>query len=923
MKKKQVVIRTIIIFISSLALALQGFPVFSQQPVNSIDFLQHNKWTIDDGLPMNSVLAITQTPDGYIWAGTETGLARFDGVKFETFNHENTPAFSSNIIVTLLVDHGGTLWITTRGGGVVRYKNGLFEAITANPELLNCEAWCIMESTDNSIWIGSRSGLCHITGEKLSRIPLPASLSTHVVAKLLEDRNGHIWVGTKGDGLVLVEKRGHGFESETIGLKGMEITALFEDRKGAVWVGALGKGLFRFWGDRQTSFTTKNGLSNNTIGCFFEDRFGNLWIGTNDGINILPAKDTDRFLAFEDREEFGSRIIYSFYQDRENTLWIGTGGGGLSSLRETQITTYTVKNGLSYNIVYGVFQDSNGRVWVGTKGYGINYFKDNRFYTLTMRDGLSSNSVVTMAEDPAGNLWFGTLGSGINRFKNGHVRSFTLPQGLPNNTFRAIYVDPEGNVLAGTVEGKIFQFLKGTFTPVANVKFRINTFLRDSRGNFWAGTLGNGFCRVNLKDGSFETLNHSSGLSNNIVSCIHEDEVNKGVLWIGTAKGLNRFRDGTFRSLFKKDGLPDDTTYWVLEDHKHNFWISSNRGIYCLCRKEAEAFFNGDVQMVHPTVFGKEAGMRSIECNGGNQPSGWRTLDGKLWFPTTHGVSVIDPKNIGINKIPPPLVIEKMIIDGKIYPANKEGTVEIPAGKNNLELHYTALSFVVPKKICFKYKMEGYEEKWVDAQNNRTAYYTDLPPGRYRFRVAACNCDGVWNNSGAWVRFHLKAKFYQTLTFKILLLLVIVSFILLFYLYLKKNAYHRRLRSKTKSRDRSSTLSPEEINEYVRKLLYLIEVEKLYKDPNLSIKALASRLIITSRNLSQIINDELKMNFHDFIAEYRIKEAQRILRDAKTRDQSIIDIAYEVGYNSKSAFNRAFKNVTHMTPSQFRKKYKK
>jgi ligand-binding sensor domain-containing protein/AraC-like DNA-binding protein len=919
MRKQATLLRTVLsisFFLqAALMFSLQGSPAYQAG-----GFFQHNAWTNDDGLPMNTVIAMAQTPDGYLWLGTEAGIARFDGMKFAVFNHENTPAFSNSIIVCLMVDRGGTLWIATRAGGLLRCKNSTFTAIKDNNGLIGSETWSIIQAADNAAWIGSGSGLFRMANGNISRVALPASLANHTAVKLLEDRDGRIWVGTRRDGLARVSKRGSRFESQRAGLAGMEITALFQDRKGALWAGTMGNGLFKYWNGERFSYTVKNGLGCNSIGALHEDRFGNLWIGTQGGgIDILTANG--KIHPFRGQEEYASPIVHCFFEDREGTLWIGTGGSGLHNLREARIAAYTTKNGLSFNNAYGVFQDGSGRVWVGTKGYGVNYFKNNCFHTLTTRDGLSSDSIVTMTEDPAGSLWFASLGSGINRYRDGRVEIFTLPGGLASNTFRAIYTDPAGNVLAGSINGRIFRLGKNGFSLAADVKARVNAFLRDSSGTLWAGTFGGGLCRVNLENGHRDVFNTQAGLSDNIITCIHEDEADSGTLWIGTARGLNRFRGGTFKALFKKDGLPDDTVYWILQDHKQDIWVSSNQGIYCLNRGEALSFLQGKTGSVQPILFGKEAGMRSVECNGGNQPGGWKCRGGKLWFPTTHGVCVIDPKNIGMNNTPPPVVVEKIIASGVPYPHAKR--VIIPPGHHIIEIHYTAPSFIVPADIRFKYRMKGFDKDWIDAGNNRKAYYSGLPPGEYRFHVTARGSDGVWNTAGITVGLYFQPAFYQTLAFKISVILAIIFFILASYRLKKQGGLRQALRLKRKSKDRTAAAAQREIDENVRKLLYLLEVENVYKDANLSIKSLASKLIVAPRTLSHLINDQLETNFHNFITGYRIKEARRLLSAPGAREKSILEIAHEVGYNSKSAFNRAFKEITQMTPSEFRKKERK
>lgn len=891
----------------------------------SLDFLQSNTWTAEDGLPMNTVMDIAQTPDGYLWFATEAGLVRFDGIRFNVFTSENTGPLSSNMIMDLMVDRNGTLWIATRGSGVVCFNNGHFSTFGDNDFQPGSEVFCFLESMDSAIWIGSRKGLHRFADGTLARVELPPAMSrlNRPVSRLLEDRSGRIWVGTRGAGLAQVSQRGRDIETVTLEPANMWVTSLYEDRKGNVFVGTAENGLLKFTDDRRTAVTTKHGLSTDYIRAFHEDRFGNLWLGTQSGgINIIWERDS-RISVFHHPEEFTSGGILCFYEDPEGTLWVGSDGRGLSSLREPKVTTYYQKHGLSYHNLYGVFQDRSGRIWTGTKGYGVNYLKDGRFFTLTTRDGLSSDSVVAITEDPTGAVWLGTLGGGINRLKNGKVRVFTTENGLSYNFIRAVYADPEGTVWAGTSNGGIHRFQNNRFVLFADIKFRVNTLHKDTRGNLWAGTMGNGLYRLTStaqeSAPQITNWNTGSGLAGDIVSSIMED--GNGTIWVGTINGLNRFKNSTPEKLLKKDGLPDDMVYAILEDHRRDLWISSNQGIYRLYRNEVDAFFEGSGAPVYPTVFGKESGLRSIECNGGNQPSAWKSQDGKLWFPTTNGLSVVDPQKIGINKIPPPVVVEKIISGGQTYPVPGPGIkISLPPGQNSLEIHYTAPSFIVPEKIRFRYVLEGYDKNSSTTVTGRKCSYSNLPPGTYRFKVTACNSDGVWNNTGAQVDIHLEPRFYQTAAFTYVLpLTLLMTAIGLFFLFHRKRD---PLKKKTPRRSTGSYLSPEETETCIQKLLYLMDVEKVYKNSNISIKSLASMLVVSQRSLSHIINEQLNSNFHEFVNKHRIKEAKKRLSSPGEPQESILDIAYDVGFNSKSAFNRAFKFFTRMTPSQYRKKNK-
>lgn len=905
--------------ILAINLILQVYAAFALDPRKSMDFYRHNVWTVEDGLPMNSVISIAQTPDGYLWLGTETGLARFDGIDFDVFSHENTPALLNDLILSLQADRKGVLWIGTRGGGITRYQNGNFETFTTEHGLLSNEVWAILETGDNAVWIGTRNGLNRFREEKLTTVPLLEKLSGYNVRALLEDRIGRVWVGTRGAGLLLVEKRGNRVESKYKGLSGLKITALLEDRVGNIWAGTTGAGLIRLRGDQQNQpffYNTKNGLPTNYIRSLLEDRAGNLWIGTYGGGICVLKNGKDHFSYFNNRHGLSSNVIYTFYEDREGTLWIGTEGGGLNSLGDTRITTYTMKHGLSYDIITSIFQDSRGNIWIGNMGSGVDYLnaKNGKFQSITIRDGLSANSVFSIAQHPDGCLWFGTVGGGVNRLtlKNGQFDVFTIREGLSDNFVRALYVDPSGNLWAGTDNGGLHRFSNGWFILYENVGFRVNTIFKDRRGGLWVGTWGNGLCL--LKDGKIDVFNKERGLSDNIVMSIYEDK--EGVLWIGTySGGLNRMQEGKLAGIGKKDGLPDNTIYCILEDQKHYLWMSSNHGIFCVKRKELEDLLAGKIERISPSLFTTEDGMKSIECNGGHQPAGWKTQDGKLWFPTTKGVSVVDPENIGINTLPPPVQIKKVIIDGTSYAVGKKAVV--PPGSGNLEIHYTGLSFVVPKKTLFKYKIEGLEEKWRDAGTRRTVNYIGVPPGSYRFRVIACNSDGVWNNTGAFFDFKINSRFYQTPAFKIGFPLGIILIFSILYYSVKKYLSLRKLKRKYKG----SSLTPKEAMACLQKILHVIEVEKVYKDEDISLNSLAEKLCLSPRNLSQIINEQMGKNFYELINNYRVKEAQKILMSPQTSHMSILEIGYEVGFSSKSAFNRAFKHFTNMTPSQFKKKY--
>jgi ligand-binding sensor domain-containing protein/AraC-like DNA-binding protein len=880
--------------------------------IEPIDLLQHDVFTVADGLPMNTINRIVQTFDGFLWCGTEAGLVRFDGINIRIFNRENSPAITSDIIVSLTVDRSGVLWVGCREGGVLRYEKGKFTAINSESGLQNNDVLTLMAAMDGTLWIGSRGGLNMWRAGTLERIALPKEIAGAAITTLLEDRLGVIWVGTNGQGLIKLRRHCDSIETERVGSPHWWLTTLFEDRKGTIWMGTRESGLYCWEATKCLAFSFSNGLSTNHIQCLYEDRFGNMWIGTQGGgINIYSAS-VGRMTRYDREDDLKHVSVLHFFEDLEGTLWIGTGGNGLNRLRETEITTYSIKNGLSSANVYGIFQDSKGRIWSGSKGHGINILENRRFRQLTTVDGLVSNSVVSFAEDLDGGIWIGTLGNGLNRFKNGRFDLFTTEHGLSRNSTRSVYVDPKGILWVGTIDGGIHRFEGKGFKKVADVHSRVNAMQKDSHGDLWVATFGAGLCRV--KKDQVEIFDTQKGLSSNIVTSIYEDK--DGQLWIGTVRGLNRFQAGHIDNIFKKDGLPDELLYCILADKKGDFWISCNRGIYRLRYNEAQDFLNGIIKRVNPVLYGKESGMLSAECNGGNQPSGCKSHDGKLWFPSTGGISVIDPMNVGINKTPPPLVIEKIIADGKERTAHEPDVLVFNSGK--LMIHYTAPAFIVPRKIRFRYRLQGWDIDWVDAGSRRVAEYNNLPSGEYRFQVIASNNDGVWNTTGSSVALQRRSNIYQTPVFKTIFFVLLAMVGLVSFYYFAKGINLRKIKSKSPM---NTTMDTEEVNRCIKKLLYALEVEKIYRNPDLKIKILASLLVVSPRNLSRIINDRLGTHFYELVNEHRIKEAQRILSTSEGGGKSILDISLEVGYNSKSAFNRAFKNFTGLTPSQFKKKH--
>lgn len=725
----------------------------------------HDVWEVEDGLAQDSVQAVTQTSDGYLWLATEKGLVRFDGAGFKVFTRKNTPGLKDNYIQTLFAGNDGTLWIGTRIGGLARLSHGTLYVFPAREKIT-----CIAHDKHGTLVVGTSSGLKKLVGGRLVAYGADSGLSSHPITALLKDRHGDLWVGTEDSGLVRIGKDSWTLLTQRQGLSSNRILSVFEDRNGNLWVGTDGGGLDQLSDRKVTVFGILNGLSSNSIPSIAEGRDGRLWVGTDGG--GLDRMDGNHFTSYTTRQGLSNDVIQCLYKDREGSLWIGTDGGGLNRLEHRKFLTYTTNDGLSQNLVTSVYQTHDGSVWMGTNGGGVNRLKDGRFTAYTTRQGLASNLVRAMTEDHSGNFWIGTDGAGLSVLRKGKFTTYTQKNGLSNGVILSLVEDTKGTLWIGTVRG-LDWFSKGKFfsfkspSPLAD---DIIMSLHESRdGSLWIGSVNHGLMR--LKDGKLQAFTTKDGLPEEFVYDFYEDSA--GTLWLGTnGGGLCRYRDGKFTLFTTDQGLFDDTIFRILEDDRGNLWMSSNRGIFRVSKADLESLSQGKVQRISSPVFGKPDGMKTAECTDGNQPSGWKTTDGKLWFPTIKGVAVLDPDHLALNSIPPPVVVERIIYDKK--PVDAQGTFSLPPGSGELEIHYAGLTFLAPEKVRFKYKLEGFDKDWIDAGGRRVAYYTNLPPGTYRFRVVACNNDGVWNNIGAMVKLTLQPHFYHTVPFDAACVLLLV-----------------------------------------------------------------------------------------------------------------------------------------------------
>jgi ligand-binding sensor domain-containing protein len=727
---------------------------YGLDPAKAITQFGLDVWQRKQGLPQSSVNAIVQTRDGYLWLGTEEGLARFDGARFRVFDRKNTPELQVHNVATLLPGRDGGLWIGTLGGGLKRQFGESFTSITTENGLPEDIISALLEDPDGTLWLGTFSkGVTSLRNGRFTSLTTKEGLSSDEVRALYRDRRGDLWIGTRGGGVNRWSSGRMTVWTTREGLAHDQVTSLCGDAEGGVWVGTRG-GLNRITADRVSTYKTKDGLTEDAIIGLHADRDGSIWIGTvGGGLNRFHS---GRFTAMRKQQGLSNDSVRAFWEDSEGNLWVGT-SGGLNRLRPGKLTTYSAAEGLSEDDVRPVLEDRAGNVWIGTLGGGLNRWSNGVITAFTTKDGLLSDRVWSLHEDLSGALWVGTR-EGLNRFRDGQWSSYTTKEGLAHNLVLAISQDSEGSLWIGTAGG-LTRWKEGKFTVFGREEGlsneRVCVIAEGSDRTLWLGTMGGGLSRI--VGGKAEAV--PGPLSNAFVNAIYPDP--DGTLWIGTGEGLWRFRDGRWTVFTTKEGLFDDVAYSILEDGRRNLWMSSNRGIFRVAKDDLIRFAEGSARTIPSMAFDASDGMKESECNGGFQPAGWKGRDGRLWFPTVKGVTVVDPEDAMATRVASPVFIEEVLADNERVPTDR--AARFGPEKGRFEFHYTAVALSKPEKLRFRFRLEGFDREWVEAGTRRAAYYTNVPPGSYRFRVAAGEAGGPWSERGAAAfAFELTPHFYRT-----------------------------------------------------------------------------------------------------------------------------------------------------------------
>lgn len=832
--------------LSFLLLILVLLTILSATSVaNSVTYKEqyiYQNWLTQDGLPQNIVKDIVQTKDGYLWIATTSGIARFDGVKFTTFTTYNAPGLISNRISALSEDLKGNLWIGTEDKGVCKYQAGKFTNYTINNELSNSQIINILPMPDGDILITTSAGIYHYKDNKFIIYK-----NTNTFASLREvtfnPQKKEVWIAAF-DRVICFNEQTSVFYKVAEELANDKIRRVYITRSGNVLVGtALGLAYF----DQNQFLLYKDRNAPNTeVRAIFEDKSGVIWVGADKVHQLKNGRWTT--LDYFPQDKF--QVIT---QDREANIWIGGLTSGLYKLKEKNIQVFGQEDGILPDTTNAVTEDSFGNIWVSADCTGIVKITGEQVKVYKKNEDIPNMCAWGVYADNDGGVWFGSWSQGLAYLKDEKVIHFKDTQ--TNDPILSFYKSKDGTFWCGTKKG-LGQIKNGEVVLIYSktnglVSDDVRFITEDQENNLWIGTTeGLSY----LKQGRFINYTKENGLPNNFVRAIYPDI--DGVTWIATyGGGLCRLKEGKFTYYTEKDGIPNSFISSILIDKRNNLWISSNNGIFKIKKKDLNDFAENKIGRVYPVFYSVKDGMKSNECNGGTQSAGWLTKDNKLWFPTIKGVVKIDPEKI--NLLPPPIAIEQLLVNKKEFTLSEQNI--IPPGNTDLEVSYTALSFVSPEKIFFKYKLEGYDKNWVEAGNRRSAYYTNLAPGQYSFKLTACNNDGVWNEMGTPLTFYIQPRFYQTIPFYII---CVLSFGLIGFAFYKGRVNH--LIHQTRKLEQAISERTLEINQHKNSLLVLNQDLEKVNENLLSVlnELSVGVLVINEKTTIDFLNETAKRIFN-------------------------------------------------------------
>jgi ligand-binding sensor domain-containing protein/signal transduction histidine kinase len=892
-------------------------------------------WDSEDGLPQNSIISMVQTRDGYLWLGTLNGLVRFDGQRGQrllVLDESNTPGLKSSRIVHLFEDSSRRLWIGTESTGIAVMENG---KVTSPPELSQEGAFrklsASCEDSDGNVWLYCANGeLWKYANGRYSAFYYYLQ-DTNVSRPLISERGGPVWVGSESH-LCAV---GQVFSGSALALPCAEeftignLNFLLPSRKSGYW--RFVDGRIQKWTTNHFDFELSQYLWNKNIkvtaAC--EDRQGNLIVGTHgEGVFWFDAEGKCSQVSIKDNV---SNFILSLLVDQEGTLWVGTDGGGLNRVKKKLFSTLAGTEG---KVVQTVAADKEDGFWIGYNQIRVDYCKAG-----VIRFSKPVPPTRTILVDAENQVWAVSASLGLQflpvprgQLSGGDSlqRSFMPAPGAEvlGKDIVALYQDRANRVWAGTSSGlglwesnhwKVLSEKDGLSSD------NVQSIAEDSRGNLWVGTKGGGLnC---FHDGHFTSFQKKDGLPSNDITFLHVDK--QDVVWVATyGSGLGRFADGKWTRYTINDGLISNSIGYLLEDDQDNLWLGSNAGLMRIPKQSLNSLAGGNATSLQVRSYRKRDGLPISECSSGSQPGPCKTSDGKLWFPTIKGLAYVNPSELSLNTNPPPVSIESVLVEGQ---ENAETALaqklEIPAGKERLDIHFTSLNLSAPEQARFRYRLEGHETAWIDAGNSRVARYSKLPPGHYKFQVTACNEDGIWNRVGSSFAFIIEPPFYQTWWFLCVTTVALLGSVAGGVHYVSTQKLQRQLASMRqqealeKERARIARDIHDQLGANLTQVALLGELVEADKDSPKDVEEYGQQISQSARDVSRVL-DEIVWTVNpqndtlEGLVNYVCKYAQEYLAVADLRYRlevppqvPALNISPEVRHNVFLASKEAITNI--------------
>jgi ligand-binding sensor domain-containing protein/two-component sensor histidine kinase len=747
---------------------------------------------------------MVQTSDGFLWLGTEAGLARFDGYQFRVFDRENTPGLAGDDIRCLFEDRLGALWVGT-ASGLTRLKDGRARTFTPADGVPSGAVSIIQQSRDDRVWVVTSGGGAATAATESD----PAKITFHTfsgadglagsVLSLAPDAEEGMWIGTSHGLIHIIGTR---IESGPAAIAAISMDALANTPgdSGALLI-ASSEGVMRLksgvlstlakheslpatairtliatkegvWAMGRNSvsliqptgvvtFATGLELPGTQMVTIAEDRRGAVWIGTNGG---LARFSNGKIEIAAKASPADSAAVLSFLEDREGDMWVGTETAGVMVLRPRAFDVLQASAGKAAT---SVVQTGDGTVWVGTNGAGLTRISGvpAAARTYTIKDGLASDNVFALGVDRLHreDLWVGTP-DGLSLFHAGRWKTFTSAEGLGDDLVRSVLVARDGAAWIGTRHGAT-RWLDGHGTTLTTAQGLgsdlVGPMLEDEAGDIWLGTSG-GLSR--LQAGAVKNYGVADGLPSNTISALEASA--GGGFWVGTnGQGLARWDGSKFLSFAESRGIPQ-AIYGLLDDGHGSLWMSSDRGIFRVQIADLQKFRAGQESEVAVSAYGTADGLPSVESTGVGYPSAWRLNDGRLVFATRRGVIVVQPFAAPWNEAPPRVAVEQITVDDRSV--TPEAMKTLAPGPSHFSFSFAGINLAAPQRVQYRYMVEGLDRTWIDGDTRRVAYYTNIPYGHYRFLVCARNAGGAWSPA-ATLPFELRPYFYQTAWFKTLL----------------------------------------------------------------------------------------------------------------------------------------------------------